>query len=69
MLKLLLKDEPYHPGEFSCEYMQRVQKRAATLSIFLGWLPGLRAEVLTWTWNQKQKFDQLDRLYRSGRLN
>lgn len=68
-LILELKDEPYQLGECSCQYMTRVQKRAATLAVFLGWLPGIRPQVLQWTWNQKTKFDQLDRLYRSGRLN
>lgn len=70
-LKLILdlKDEPYQLGEISCQYMTRVQKRAATLAVLLGWLPGIRLQVLAWTWSQKTKFDQLDRLYRSRRLN
>lgn len=70
-LKLILelKDEPYQLGELSCQYMTRVQKRAADCAIWLGWLPGIRKQVLQWTWSQKTKFDQLDRLYRSGRLN
>lgn len=70
-LKLILdlKDEPYQLGELSCQYMTRVQKRAATFAVLLGWLPGIRPQVLQWTWSQKQKFDRLDDLYRSGRLN
>lgn len=68
-LTLDLKDEPYQVGELSCQFMQRVQKRAATLAVLLGWIPGLRPQVLTWVWNQKAKFDTLNRLYQQNRMN
>lgn len=68
-LTLDLKDEPYTIGELSCQFMQRVQKRAATVAVLLGWLPGIRPQVLAWTWTQKAKYNRLNELYQTGRLN
>lgn len=61
LIKLFyLKDENYRPGEFSSEFMRRVQWRAVTIQFFFGWLPAVRGgAVWRYTTDQKIRFDRL----------
>lgn len=71
MLKLMLvltpKDEPYRKGEFSSEFMRRVQGRAADYVALLGWLPGIRDQVFTWTGRQRAYYDQMNALFQQAK--
>lgn len=58
--KFYLIDEVYRPGELSFQYMQRVQKRAANVAVFFGWLPAVRSgAVWQYTSAQKKRYDRL----------